>query len=58
MKIFEGDLMKGFLNDVRSSFQMVKLHSPKASRDSSSEIYIIAKGYLPKKEKVPAEEEQ
>ena len=47
MKIFEGDMMKGFLNDVRSSFQNVKLHSPKASRDSSSEIYIIAKGFIP-----------
>ena len=57
MKIFEGDMMKGFLNDVRSSFQNVKLHSPKASRDSSSEIYIIAKGFIPPKEPVPEEEQ-
>ena len=57
MKIFEGDMMKGFLNDVRSSFQNVKLHSPKASRDSSSEIYIIAQGYNPPKDPVPEEEQ-
>ncbi len=57
MKIFEGDMMKGFLNDVRSSFHSVKLHSPKASRDSSSEIYIIAKGFIPPKESVPEAEE-
>lgn len=57
MKIFEGDMMKGFLNDVRSSFQIVKLHSPKASRDSSSEIYIIAKGFIPPKEPTPEAEE-
>ena len=57
MKIFEGDMMKSFLNDVRSSFQVVKLHSPKASRDSSSEIYIIAKGFTPPKEPTPEAEE-
>lgn len=57
MKIFEGDMMKGFLNDVRSSFQVVKLHSPKASRDSSSEIYIIAKGFIPPNEPTPEAEE-
>lgn len=47
MKIFEGDMMKDFLKDVRKSFNNVKLHSPKASRDCSSEIYIIAKGFIP-----------
>jgi len=45
MKIFEGDMMKDFLAEVRSSFATVKLHSPKASRSSSSEIYIIARGF-------------
>jgi len=45
MKIFEGDMMREFLSDVRKSFTTVKLHSPKASRSSSSEIYIIAKGF-------------
>ncbi len=45
MKIFEGDMMKDFLKEVKSQFDFVKLHSPAASRSSSSEIYIIAKGF-------------
>lgn len=45
MKIFEGDMMNEFLAEVRKSFSSVRLHSPKASRSSSSEIYIIAKGF-------------
>ena len=44
-KIFEGSNFKEFLEDVKKSFMMVKLHRPQASRKASSEIYIIAKGY-------------
>ena len=42
-KVFEGELLKEFLNKVKTSFEVVKLHSPPASRKSSSEIYVIAK---------------
>lgn len=45
MKIFEGDMINAFLKEVRSSFSSVRLHSPKASRSQSSEIYIVAKGF-------------
>ena len=45
MKIFEGDMMNEFLGEVKESFTSVRLHSPKASRSSSSEIYVIAKGF-------------
>lgn len=45
MKIFEGDLLNEFLAEVRRDFSSVRLHSPKASRSSSSEIYIVAKGF-------------
>jgi 23S rRNA (uridine2552-2'-O)-methyltransferase len=45
MKIFDGDMTKDFLEEVRRRFDYVKLHSPKASRSSSSEIYIVAKGF-------------
>lgn len=45
MKIFEGDMINQFLAEVRKSFSSVKLHSPKASRSQSSEIYIVAKGF-------------
>ncbi len=45
MKVFEGDMLKDLLKEVRSNFDFVKLHSPAASRSSSSEIYIVAKGF-------------
>lgn len=45
MKIFEGDMMNEFISEVKKSFSSVRLHSPKASRSSSSEIYIVAKGF-------------
>ena len=47
MNIFERDMMPEFLNEVRKSFSTLKLHSPKASRSSSSEIYIVARGFRP-----------
>jgi len=46
MKIFEGDMMPEFMKEVRSHFMEVKLFGPDASRSSSSEIYIIAKGFI------------
>jgi 23S rRNA (uridine2552-2'-O)-methyltransferase len=45
MKVFEGDLFKELKEEVKSRFPYVRVHGPKASRASSSEIYIIAKGY-------------
>jgi 23S rRNA (uridine2552-2'-O)-methyltransferase len=44
-KIFEGESVKEFIDRVKSSFKIVKLHAPPASRKSSSEIYIVAKGF-------------
>ncbi len=46
VKVFEGDMFTGFRDEVKSHFRVVKLHSPKASRSSSSEIYIIGKGFM------------
>ncbi|MFH0816176.1 MAG: RlmE family RNA methyltransferase [Methanobacteriota archaeon] len=45
MKVFEGDLFKELKAKVKVRFPYVRVHGPKASRASSSEIYIIAKGY-------------
>jgi 23S rRNA (uridine2552-2'-O)-methyltransferase len=45
LKVFEGDMMKDLLKQIRTSFREVKLHAPKASRSSSSEIYIIARDF-------------
>ncbi|MBM4237458.1 MAG: 23S rRNA (uridine(2552)-2'-O)-methyltransferase, partial [Euryarchaeota archaeon] len=49
MKIFQGDLLSEFLEGVRAEFREVKLHHPKASRSSSSEMYIIARGFKGKR---------
>ncbi len=45
MKIFQGDMLNDFLSEVRKHFAEVRLHGPKASRSTSSEIYIIARGF-------------
>jgi len=48
LKIFEGDMMADFMKLVRSHFKEVKLYGPEASRSSSSEIYIVARGFIGK----------
>jgi len=45
-KIFEGEDYPEFLREVKQNFRMVKPHVPKASRKQSSEIYIVAKGFI------------
>ncbi|TFG56368.1 MAG: RlmE family RNA methyltransferase [Methanomassiliicoccus sp.] len=45
IKLFDGDMSKEFVTQVERFFGSVKRHSPKASRSSSSEIYIVAKGF-------------
>jgi 23S rRNA (uridine2552-2'-O)-methyltransferase len=54
MKIFEGDMLREFLWSMRYDFEEVKLHSPKASRSTSSEIYIVARGFIPREQEAPA----
>lgn len=44
-KMFEGEDTKRFLDDVRRRFAEVKVTSPEASRDSSSEVYVVARGF-------------
>ena len=44
-KVFMGDMIQEFRSNVEESFQKVKQFSPKASRKSSSEQYIIAQSY-------------
>ena len=43
-KIFEGEDTKKFIESVKKDFHMIKKFSPVASRSSSSEVYLIAKG--------------
>lgn len=44
-KLFEGEDKNDILTPLQQSFYIVKQFSPKASRKSSSEVYLIAKGY-------------
>ena len=46
-KVFEGEDLKEFINEISSKFKIIKLSHPDASRKSSSEVYIIAKSYNP-----------
>jgi len=46
VKIFEGDLYQEYLAKTRRHFGYVKGHGPRASRQASSEIYVIAKGFI------------
>ncbi len=44
-KVFMGDMLQDFVSEVKGLFKQVKQFSPKASRKSSSEQYIIARSY-------------
>ena len=46
VKVFQGDMFKTFLEDVKESFVYVRSFTPKASRKQSAEIYIIGKKFL------------
>lgn len=45
-KVFMGDMMDSLIKELESRFRSVKIHSPPASRETSSEVYIISKGFL------------
>ncbi len=44
-KMFEGDMSRDLVAEVQKHFETVKRYSPEASRSSSSEIYVVAKGF-------------
>jgi len=45
VKVFDGDMTRDLFLKIKKSFQVAKRHAPKASRKSSSEIYLIGKGF-------------
>lgn len=45
-KVFDGRDMEALKEDVEREFEYVREVRPKASRDSSSELYLVGKGYL------------
>ncbi len=49
MKVFMGDMFPELKSELESRFQSVKVHSPDASRPTSSEVYVISRGFLANK---------
>jgi 23S rRNA (uridine2552-2'-O)-methyltransferase len=44
VKVFQGSEFQSYLKEMRSLFSEVSTRKPKASRDRSSEIYLLGKG--------------
>jgi 23S rRNA (uridine2552-2'-O)-methyltransferase len=47
MKVFQGAGFQELLAEVRRGFQVVRMRKPKASRQRSSETYLVARGPRP-----------
>ena len=45
VKVFMGDMFHTIREEMDRRFQSVKVHAPDATRSTSSEVYVIAKGY-------------
>lgn len=45
IKLFQGDELSAYVEDLREHFRQVQTRKPTASRDSSREIYVLARGY-------------
>ncbi|NIN00438.1 MAG: 23S rRNA (uridine(2552)-2'-O)-methyltransferase, partial [candidate division Zixibacteria bacterium] len=41
VKVFQGDMLKAFVEEVKQHFSSVKFVKPRASRKKSSEIYVL-----------------
>lgn len=46
-KLFQGPDVDTYVRDVRALFEKVMVRKPKASRDRSSEVYLIGRGRIP-----------
>ena len=56
-KVFEGDMFPQLLYRIRKLFADVRVDNPTASRSSSSEVYVIAKGFKGPSKYAPAKPE-
>jgi 23S rRNA (uridine2552-2'-O)-methyltransferase len=52
MKVFMGDMFDSLKEELEKRFQSVKVHSPDASRPTSSEVYVICQGFYGKSVKL------
>jgi 23S rRNA (uridine2552-2'-O)-methyltransferase len=46
VKVFQGAMVSDFTSEVKREFEFSKIAKPKASRQRSSEVYIVGKGIL------------
>jgi len=46
VKVFQGDLLDGFMFEMRQCFQYVRFIKPSASRKRSSELFVLGMGKL------------
>lgn len=46
VKVFQGRDLEDFVAELEADFEYVRRYSPDASRDASSEIYLIARNFL------------
>ncbi len=46
VKVFQGDMLKGFTKKCKKRFDLVKVHKPKASTPSSPEVYVVCKRFI------------
>ncbi|HTW77206.1 MAG TPA: RlmE family RNA methyltransferase [Thermoplasmata archaeon] len=46
-KVFDGDLVEGLVRALEGSFARVRRTKPPASREPSSELYVVATGFRP-----------
>lgn len=44
VKVFDGDMAQDFFSKIQTEFRVARRYSPKASRKTSSEIYMVGKG--------------
>lgn len=45
VKVFAGDMLEGYASSLERAFRSVRIHKPQASRASSSEVYVICRGF-------------
>lgn len=45
VKVFQGDLLSEFINEMKRFFTLVKIVKPKASKARSSELFLLGRGF-------------
>lgn len=45
VKVFQGEGFEAFVREIRAHFAQVVVRKPKASRDRSTEVYMLGKGF-------------